>query len=360
MRWSRRDLLAASAGAWPALSSTAIGAAPGGVPDDDRTRSLGLVIHSFMVRTAGDRDRPRVERFADPLRFLEHARSLGARGVQVGLGIRDEAGARALRDRAEAAAMYLEGIIALPRDESDRERFEAEVRTAGRAGATVVRTVMLSGRRYETFSTLEAFRRFGDAAAHSLELAAPVVARQGVLLAVENHKDWRADELLAILKRVGNDHVGVCLDTGNSVALLEDPMDVIEALAPRAFTTHFKDMGLDEYRDGFLLSEVPLGTGVLDLPRAVRILRSARPEIRFNIEMITRDPLRVPCLAEKYWATFPDLPGRHLARMLRLVRDHRPDHPLPHISQLSRVQQLRAEDENVARCLAYAHERLNL
>ena len=119
-------------------------------------------------------------------------------------------------------------------------------------------------------------------------------------------------------------------------------------------------MGLDEYRDGFLLAEVPLGTGVLDLPRAIRILRSARPEIRFNLEMITRDPLRVPCLTQDYWATFPDLPGRHLARSLSLVRDHRPSRPLPRISQLPRAEQLRAEDENVGRCLAYARERLSL
>ncbi len=241
--------------------------------DGGHTDSLGLVIHSFMVRTAGDRDRRGGERFSDPIRFLEHARSLGARGVQVGLGVRDEAGARAVRERAEAASMYLEGIAALPRDDADLDRFEAELRTAGQAGARVVRTVMLSGRRYETFPTAEAFRRFAESSSHSLKLAAPVAARHGILLAVENHKDWRADELLAILKRVGNDHVGVCLDTGNSIALLEDPMDVIEALAPRSFTTHFKDMGLEEYREGFLLAEVPLGTGVLDLPRAVRILQ---------------------------------------------------------------------------------------
>ena len=119
-----------------------------------------------------------------------------------------------------------------------------------------------------------------------------MVARHGVRLAVENHKDWRADELIALLKRLGNDHVGVCLDTGNSIALLEDPMDVVEALAPWAFTTHFKDMGLEEYRDGFLLAEVPLGTGVLDLPRVVRTLRAAAPDLHFNIEMITRDPLQ--------------------------------------------------------------------
>ena len=37
--------------------------------------------------------------------------------------------------------------------------------------------------------------------------------------------------------------------------------------------------------------------------------------------MITRDPLKVPCLTEGYWVTFPDLPGRHLAHTLSLVRE---------------------------------------
>ena len=187
-----------------------------------------------------------------------------------------------------------------------------------------------------------------------------MVARHGVRLAVENHKDWRADELIALLKRLGNDHVGVCLDTGNSIALLEDPMDVVEALAPFAFTTHFKDMGLEEYRDGFLLAEVPLGTGVLDLPRVVRTLRAAGHDVHFNLEMITRDPLKVPCVTSRYWETFPDLPGRHLARSLRFVRDHPPGRPLPRISQLPPQDQLRAEDDNVSKCLAFAHTRLGL
>jgi sugar phosphate isomerase/epimerase len=321
---------------------------------------LGLVIHSFAVRTAGDRNRPIDDRFSNPARFLDHAGSAGARGVQVGLGALDDRAAGALRERARAASMYLEGIVALPRNEADVERFEAEIRSAKRAGAEVVRTVMLMGRRYETFATAAAFQRFAETSTHSLGLAAPVVARQGVRLAVENHKDWRADELLAVLKRAGNDHVGVCLDTGNSIALLEDPMDVVEALAPRSFTTHFKDMALEEYREGFLLSEVPLGTGILDLPRVVQTLRRARPEIRFNLEMITRDPLKVPCLSEGYWATFSELPGRHLARALSLVRNHPPRHPLPRISALEHAAQLRAEDENVRLCLAFARERLDI
>ncbi|MGP0064138.1 MAG: sugar phosphate isomerase/epimerase family protein [Isosphaeraceae bacterium] len=356
MRTTRRTMLAASLGALAA--APAIGDPKTG-PGTGR-RSLGLVIHSFPVRTSGDRDRRAGDRFSEASRFLEYARSLGARGVQVGLGNRDEAGARALCDRAEAASMYLEGIVSLPRDPADVQRFEAEIRTAKQAGAEMVRTVMLSGRRYETFATLAAFRRFAEASANAMAMAAPVVARHGILLAVENHKDWRADELLAMLKKTGNDHVGVCLDTGNSISLLEDPMEVVEVLAPRAFTTHFKDMGLEECREGFLLSEVPLGTGVLDLPRVVRILRSARTGIRFNIEMITRDPLKVPCLTDRYWETFPELSGRHLARALRLVRDHAPSRPLPRIGRLPRDAQLRAEDENVRNCLTFARDHLGL
>jgi sugar phosphate isomerase/epimerase len=353
MRLTRRSLLSAYAETLPALAYPSFAQAPA-------RGSLGLVIHSFAVRTAADRGKTGADRFADPRRFLDYCRSLGAMGVQVGLGAMSDAAADALRERALAASMYLEGIVSLPRDNSDSDRFEAEIRAAKRAGAEVIRTVMLSGRRYETFTSAAAFRRFADASAHSLKLAAPVVARHGIRLAVENHKDWRADELIAIVKRVGNDHVGVCLDTGNSIALLEDPMAVVEALAPWAFTTHFKDMGLAEYREGFLLAEVPLGAGILDLARVVRCLRAARPEIRFNIEMITRDPLKVPCLTEGYWATFADLPGRHLARALTLVRDHPLRQPLPRVGSLPREEQLGVEEDNVRRCLAHAREKLGL
>jgi 3-oxoisoapionate decarboxylase len=353
MRLTRRSMLGACAGALPALAA-------GPADPSDRHGSLGLVIHSFGVRNAADRTRPSTERLTDATRFLDHARALKASGVQVGLGARDDSAADALRDHARAASMYLEGIASLPRDQADVARFEAEVRTAKRAGANVVRTAMLSGRRYESFATTTAFRRFAESSFHSLSLAAPVVAKHDIRLAVENHKDWRADELIAILKRLGNDHVGVCLDTGNSIALLEDPMEVALALAPWAFTTHFKDMGLEEDRDGFLLAEVPLGTGILDLPRVVRALRAAQPEIRFNLEMITRDPLKVPCLTEGYWVTLADLPGRHLARMISLVRNHRPTHPLPRISPLPPDDRLGAEDENVRRCLAFARDHLDL
>jgi 3-oxoisoapionate decarboxylase len=347
---TRREVLTAGLAALLAPSTaSALGRPPG---------SLGLVIHSFPVRSSVDRDRPPGDRLADPIRFLEHCRSLGASGIQVGIGAREPAYADDLRARLQAASMDLEGIVTLPRDEADLGRFEAEVRTASRAGAVIVRTAMMNGRRYEAFGSLASFRQAVDRATHSLSLAVPILARHQVRLAVENHKDFRAEELVALLKKVGPEHIGVCLDTGNSMALLEDPMEVVEALAPLAITTHLKDMGVEEYDRGFRLAEVPLGSGVLDLPGIVRTLRGSRPRIPLNLEMITRDPLDIPCLDDRYWATFPDLPARHLAKALSYVREHRPASPLPRVARLPFEERLRLEDENIRRCLAYARDHL--
>ena len=67
----------------------------------------------------------------------------------------------------------------------------------------------------------------------------------GIRLAIENHKDLRLGEFLGILKAFDGEFVGVCLDVGNSIALLEDPMEVVEALAPRAAAALGRRLGLD-------------------------------------------------------------------------------------------------------------------
>jgi sugar phosphate isomerase/epimerase len=338
---NRREMLAATAGMIMARSATVA------APTETRA-GMGVVIHSYGFR-----------RFADAGAFLDHCASIGAAGVQTNLGNRP-ADAAALRDKAAKHGMYLEGIVGLPRDGNDVARFATQLQTAKEAGATLVRTVCLSGRRYETFNTLEQYRDFARRSLESLKLAEPIAAKQDIQLAVENHKDWRTDELLDILRRLSSRHVGVTLDTGNSIALLEDPMEVIKAYAPFTFTTHFKDMGVAEYEDGFLLSEVPLGEGILDLKEAVALIRRARPDVRFNLEMMTRDPLRVPCLTRKYWATFESLPGRYLAETLAMVRAKKFPRPLPTVRQLERGEQMRVEEENVRKCLRYARESLNL
>lgn len=320
-----------------------------------KKQPLGLVIHSYWIRRANPLA-PDFDSVAEPIEFVEAAAKVGAVGTQTKVSGLDAASVAELRDTTERHRMYVEGTIGLPKDEADVARFEAEIVSSKQAGATVLRTVCMSGRRYEVFTSAEQFRKFAEQSWKSLTLAEPIAAKHRVRLAVENHKDWRIDEMLGWLKRLSSEFVGVCLDTGNSIALLEEPHAVVEAFAPWTFTTHLKDMAVAESDDGFLLSEVPLGEGFLDLKRIVATLRKAKPEVKLNLEMITRDPLRIPCLTRKYWTTLGNVPARELAEMLALVRRHKPPQPLPTISPLSHAEQLRVEADNIARCLKFASE----
>ena len=357
MRATRREFLTACSAAVPALA---------GVPADEPKKAarLGIVEHSYTNRLAAARSGEGRSRLADPFEFLELCHERGAGGIQLALGVREDDDGKLWR-RAESLSMYIEASVRLPRNKTDLPRFKAEVDTAFRAGglglSLVLRTAVLGGRRYETFDSAADFERFADQAFRSLMIVKPMFDGTSLYrLAVENHKDWRASELVRLLERVDCEGIGACVDTGNSIALLEDPMEVVETLAPWAFTTHLKDMAVEEYDQGFLLSEVPLGEGFLDLKRMAGVLRAARPGIRFNLEMITRDPLKVPCLTPKYWATLAGVPGRELARTLALVRAHKPERPLPRVSHLTHEERLKVEDDNVRRSLAYAREHLGL
>jgi sugar phosphate isomerase/epimerase len=346
MSITRRGLMAAGAAGLLAQATRALGSAAA-------PHHMGVVIHSYTIRRAADK-----ARFNDPLKFLDYCRAIGAGGVQTSLGVLEDAEAEKLRSFAETHKLDVEGSITLPRDQDDIARFSAEVQTAKRAGATVFRTVCMNGRRYEVFTSAEAFRKFLEKSKQSVALAREIVEAQQVRMAIENHKDLRALELLEVIKKCDSPYVGACLDTGNSIALLEKPSETAELLAPHTFSTHIKDMGVEEYAEGFLLSEVPLGTGFVDLEAIVAAIRRFRPEIRLNLEMITRDPLKIPCFTPKYWATMDNVSGRRLAEMLAFVRAKAAKTALPRVTALGKDEQLEREDENVKRCLRYARERL--
>ena len=341
MTLTRREALAAGA----ATLTAAI--ARGDAPEPPRTQ-MGVVIHSYGIR-----------RFPDPLEFLEYCRSIGAGGVQTSLGVRDDAYAAKLDELMKKHKLFIEGSISLPREKADVERFTKEVQSAKRCGADVLRTVLMSGRRYEVFTTAEAFRTFFDKAKESLALARPIIEKHEIRMAVENHKDLLATDLVAVIKKLDSPFFGVTLDTGNNIALLEHPQETTELLAPLVFTTHIKDMGVEEYADGFLLSEVPLGTGFLDMHKIVTTVRKHQPKARLNLEMITRDPLKIPCLTPKYWATLETMPAKRLAEALALVRTKASKQPLPRMTGLTKDEQLKREDDNVRQSLRYASEKLD-
>lgn len=62
---------------------------------------------------------------------------------------------------------------------------------------------------------------------------AVVVAKDlGVKMAVENHIDFTADEILQLLEGVDSEYFGLNFDTGNFLRLLDNPVKGMEKLAP--------------------------------------------------------------------------------------------------------------------------------
>jgi 3-oxoisoapionate decarboxylase len=319
---------------------------------------MGIIVHSYAHRWNSKVKSEKYPAFLDAIDLMEHCHNIGAGGIQVIVRDWTQDFASKVRDRREKLGLYIEGSIGLPKTESDIPAFEREIVAAKEAGAEITRTVCLSGRRYETFQSLGAFQEFKRNSIASLKWAEPVVRKHKMKLAVENHKDWRAAEMLTILRDLDSEWVGVNLDFGNNIALMEDPVDVVNALAPYLFTTHVKDMGVQEYADGFLLSEVPLGQGFLDLKKIFEVCKAHKRDVKFNLEMITRDPLKIPCLTDAYWSTFTDVRPQDMARALHLVRQNIHGASLPQVSGLRDELKLAVEEQNILTSLQYSKSQL--
>jgi sugar phosphate isomerase/epimerase len=142
------------------------------------------------------------------------------------------------------------------------------------------------------------------------------------------------------------------------------PDETFDALTPYAIFSHLKDMGVEEYPDGFLLSEVVLGQGVINLQQRVAQLRGKDPKMLFCLEMITRDPLKIPVFTDHYWTTFSspqaEIPGRDVAKVLELVRKNPPKTPLPRPDGLNPADLIKAEDDYNLACIQYARHNLNM
>lgn len=344
---TRRELLAGtgSALAWAAIGGPAHAQRP-------MLKNMGGEPPGF-----GHRSR------AGKFDILEHCRGLGLGAVRMNLVSTDLEAVRQLRKKIEGYGMRVIISLAPPKEQGAVADYETAVRAVGELGA-VTTHASFTARRYEEFDTFEAFKASFERHQRSVELAEPILRKHKVKLAIENHKGWRAAEHAAWIKRLGSEWVGACYDFGNNISLCEDPAETLRLLAPVTIYVSFKDMAVEPYDEGFLLSEMALGDGMLDIPAMVKTLQQKDPNMIFALEMITRAPLKIPVFTKKYWATFDDgyspLPGRDLVRILEIVKKTPPKKPLTRTAGLTPAAALALEDELIDRSIAWARQNLSL
>jgi sugar phosphate isomerase/epimerase len=343
---TRRELLATAA----LFSRRLAAAAP--VPN-----RLGGAPAAFALHIRAARDAHQ------PYDILDICQDFGLGGVETRLPSLDTDEVFRFRKKLEAYGMRVILTPPLPKTEAEVPRFDTEVKAAADAGAYSLHAA-LTGRRFEEFARFEDFRAAFERHQKSILLAEPVLRKYRVRLGIENQGGWRSAEQAAWIKRLGSEWVGVHFDFGNNLVLCEDPEETFQNLAPMAVACHLKDVAVASYEEGFLVSEVPLGDGILDLWRWMGKLRQINPNMVFDLESATAEPVRVPVFNPKYWATFDDaaspLPGRDLAAVLGVVRKNVPKRPLTHLAGMSIAQQAELEDANNHKSIEYAQKNLEL
>lgn len=182
-----------------------------------------------------------------PVESFDSAQLADVRATAHDLGLALELGTRGIR--AEHLGKYLD--------------------MAGELGVTLVRSMLnTADHRPDTTEAIALLKE-----------SVPRYAHAGVTLGLETYEQVSTDDLLAVVRGVDNEHLGVVLDPGNSVARLERPVDVVDATAPYVVNIHVKDFGFTR-RDGwvgFTYAGCPLGEGLLDYDGMIAAVEAARP-----------------------------------------------------------------------------------
>ena len=328
-----------------------------------RAKGYGIAWTSIPVWTSLARQRtPSQNPLVGAEEFIELCHSHGAGIAQIGydqLASTNPEYLKKVRRLLEEREIVLElGVNA--RLLQSEELFAPVANVASELAVRCLRVACLGGRRYETFQEMKSWQEFARHWKRVLRESEPMLRRHRLRVGIENHKDWLADEQVEILKSISSPWLGACIDFGNNLALLEDSLEVVKKLAPYAVTTHLKDMAVRPSEEGFELSEVVLGEGITPLREIVRLLRRVDRELPIVLEMITRDPLKVPYKTDRYWATYAERDLARIARFERGVLSRASSKPLPHISQLTTEKALLVENENLRRCSEYARNILKV
>jgi sugar phosphate isomerase/epimerase len=148
----------------------------------------------------------------------------------------------------------------------------------------------------------------------------------GVMIALENHAgDMQAREVRTIIEESGKDFVGSCLDTGNPMWVMENPLVTLEVLGPYAVTTHVRDSVVFEHPRGAAAQWVALGDGDVDWPAFLALYRQLCPTALLQLEIITgRPPQVLPYYDRDWWKWFPKTAASEFVRFEEMARNGRP------------------------------------
>jgi sugar phosphate isomerase/epimerase len=156
------------------------------------------------------------------------------------------------------------------------EHLRRFLHTAGILGSPLLRTMFnVPGHTPNAQEAVEIFKE-----------VLPTFEAAGVKIALETYEQVPTSQVLEVIRSVDSAYLGICSDPANTVAGLEMPRDVIDAVAPYVLNMHVKDFAFSRKQGwvGFTYSGAPLGEGLLDYDYMVRQIRPKERNINQIIE----------------------------------------------------------------------------
>ena len=215
-----------------------------------------------------------------------------ARCVELGLGglyvtsdwEGDRETAGLFRGRMNAAGLVYVGNVSLDfaatAEEWETGEFAAaaaKISWVAAAGGRLAAATHRRAAEINHFTSSPAVSEQLERAVQNFASLVPACAENGVVLALENHMDYRLSELVRVVEGVDSEWVRINMDTGNTIGVIEDPLDGARAAATYAVNAHLKDLRVQPIT---VMGEprvfwAPLGQGHVPLRKILELLQAS-------------------------------------------------------------------------------------
>lgn len=223
---------------------------------------VGISSFSFPF-ACGSHPEQRPDRPLSPAELIEKARELGAQCVQFGDNMPLEDYSDEYLSELGRKAKAYDIVLEMGMREIKTERLLRYIEIAELTGAGLIRCITDGrGGNYEPDE---------DEICGNIEKVLPILIEKDIILGVENHDRILADEYAAIAARINDPHVGLVVDTTNSLSTEEPTSYVLEKMAPYCVCLHLKDYQIHRANSGFglLISGACPGCGRQNIPLVI-------------------------------------------------------------------------------------------
>lgn len=175
--------------------------------------------------------------------------------------------------------------------EQDSGKFIHQIKLAKAAGANIVAAVsqhppggagqplLNGGNFYGHFSKRCSIEEQIDRMVRNFGELMPICEELGMVLAFENHMDYRISEIVQVVEGVNSPCLRINYDTANSWSVIEDAVEAAHLAAPYTVMTHVKDMRAQSTttigEPAFF--HAPIGYGNVEIREILDILQRNAP-----------------------------------------------------------------------------------